>query len=90
MPTPKPPRARTSTPPSEGKQKIRVVGEITRTGECVVLRDENAITWTIAGEKTAQLQVGDRVRVTGAPDLGTTGCGGPLVRATDITVTSKQ
>lgn len=86
-PTGQPPKTtKTTVPPSEGKQKIRVVGEITSIGDCVVLRDDNDITWTLTGEKTLQLRVGDRVQVTGAPDLTATGCGGPLVAATTITV----
>ncbi|WP_110241785.1 DUF5818 domain-containing protein [Nocardioides gilvus] len=82
-----PTRSRTWTPPSEGKQKIRVSGEIIRTGDCVVVRDDNSITWTLTGDQTKDLEVGDRVRVTGAPDLGAKACGGPLVRTTSVTVT---
>ncbi|WP_165355081.1 DUF5818 domain-containing protein [Nocardioides oleivorans] len=74
----------TTTPPSEGLQKTRIVGEVVEDGDCVVVRDDNATTWTIAGDGAADLVVGDRVAVTGAPDLAATGCGGPLVRATSI------
>lgn len=76
-----------TVPPSEGQQKIRVVGEITSVGDCVVVRDDNAITWTISGKGAGSLAEGDRVQVTGAPDLRATGCGGPLVIATTVTVT---
>ncbi|GAA1912317.1 hypothetical protein [Nocardioides hwasunensis] len=80
------PSAGATTPPSEGLQKIRVVGEVVQTGDCVVVRDDNATTWTIEGEGADGLSPGDRVSVTGAPDLTATGCGGPLVRARTISV----
>ncbi|NYE38941.1 hypothetical protein F4692_004096 [Nocardioides cavernae] len=73
-----------TTPPSEGLQKVRVVGVVERTGDCVVVRDDNDITWTIAGADAKDLPAGERVAVTGAPDLAATGCGGPLVRATSV------
>jgi hypothetical protein len=75
-----------TTPPSEGEEKIRVVGQVAEIGDCVVVRDDNEITWTITGEHVDELRLHDRVQVTGAPDLTATGCGGPLVQATDVTV----
>jgi len=75
-----------TTPPSEALEKIRIVGEVVSTGDCVVVRDDNAITWTITGGGAARLDRGARVRVTGAPDLRAEGCGGPLVRAVTIVV----
>ena len=80
------PTSSTTTPPSEGLEKIRVVGEVVQVGDCVVVRDDNATTWTVAGEQSAELRMGSRVQVTGAPDLTATGCGGPLVLAAAITV----
>ena len=86
-PTPSPSPSRGSTtPPSEAMEKIRVVGVVVSTGDCVVLRDDNGITWTVTGSGTAQLEAGVRVRVTGTPDLRAEGCGGPLVRAAAIAV----
>lgn len=80
---------RMPTPPSEALQKIRVVGEVISIGDCVVLRDDNDITWTIQHVLDAgpsrELSLGDRIQVTGAPNVATTGCGGPIVRATTIT-----
>lgn len=75
-----------TTPPSEALQKIRVVGEVVEVGDCVVVRDDNAITWTITGEPAGALVLGDRVQVSGAPDLVAEGCGGPVVVAARVTV----
>ena len=75
-----------TTPPSEGLQKVRVVGEVVEVGDCVVVRDDNDITWTIAAGPAVDLVRGDRVQVTGVPDLSGTGCGGPVVTATRVTV----
>ncbi|PKH42212.1 hypothetical protein [Nocardioides alpinus] len=80
------PSTGTTTPPSEGLQKVRVVGQVVEDGDCVVVRDDNDITWTIAGELAAELVRHDRVQVTGAPDLRATGCGGPVVTATSVRV----
>ena len=80
------PTTGTTTPPSEGLQKVRVVGQVVEEGDCVVVRDDNRITWTIAGDLAADLVLHDRVQVTGAPDLGATGCGGPIVTATSVRV----
>ena len=80
------PTAGTTTPPSEGLQKVRVVGQVVKDGDCVVVRDDNLITWTIAGDLAADLVLHDRVQVTGAPDLRATGCGGPIVTATSVRV----
>jgi hypothetical protein len=63
---------------------VRVVGEVVQVGDCVVVRDDNDITWTISGELATDLEIGDRVQVTGAPDLAALGCGGPVVRAVRI------
>jgi hypothetical protein len=78
------PTAGTTTPPSEGLQKVRVVGEVVEVGDCVVVRDDNAITWTITGKLAPDLVSGDRVAVTGAPDLAALGCGGPVVVAATV------
>lgn len=80
------PSTGTTTPPSEGLQKVRVVGEVVEVGDCVVVRDDNAITWTIVGDLAASLAKGERVQVTGAPDLTAEGCGGPVVRVVRVTV----
>lgn len=80
------PSTSTTTPPSEGLEKIRVVGEVVEVGDCVVVRDDNDLTWTIAGDLAPDLVSGDRVQVAGAPDLAAEGCGGPIVLATRITV----
>jgi hypothetical protein len=85
-PTATEPTASTTTPPSEGLEKIRVVGEVVQVGDCVVVRDDNATTWTVTGEQSGKLRMGSRVQVTGAPDLTATGCGGPVVLAATITV----
>ncbi|MDZ5661320.1 hypothetical protein SFC79_06030 [Nocardioides sp. S-58] len=85
-PPPTEPTAGTTTPPSEGLEKVRVVGEVVQVGDCVVVRDDNAITWTITGPPAADLVAGDRVAVTGAPDLVATGCGGPVVEASVVRV----
>ncbi|WP_210650946.1 hypothetical protein [Nocardioides sp. SYSU D00065] len=76
----------TTVPPSEGLEKVRVVGEVAQVGNCTVVEDDNAITWTITGDRAASLEVGDRVQVTGTPDLVALGCGGPVVRASVVTV----
>jgi hypothetical protein len=73
-----------TVPPSGALQKVRVVGEVVQVGDCVVVEDDNAVTWTISG--ATGLVVGDRVTVTGTPDLTATGCGGPLVDAVRVTV----
>lgn len=92
-PTREPPSAPTgqptrkpTVPPSGALQKVRVVGEVVQVGDCVVVEDDNATTWTITGDRARELVAGDRVAVTGTPDLTATGCGGPLVQATRITV----
>lgn len=73
-----------TVPPSGALQKMRVVGEVVQVGDCVVVEDDNAVTWTISG--ATGLVVGERVAVTGTPDLTATGCGGPLVDAVRVTV----
>lgn len=83
-PTPTPTDAPT-TPPSDAAQKIRVVGEVVQDGDCVAVEDDGGTTWTIAGEAAAGLSVGDRIQVTGIPDLAATGCAGPLVEALRVT-----
>ena len=75
-----------TTPPSEGKEKIRVVGQVAEIGDCVVVRDDNDITWTVTGEHAGELRLHDRVQLSGAPDLAALGCGGPVVQAVDVTV----
>lgn len=80
------PSTGTTTPPSEGLQKVRVVGEVVEVGDCVVVRDDNALTWTIVGDLAPSLAKGERVQVTGAPDLTAEGCGGPVVRAVRVAV----
>lgn len=85
-PTSPAPTTTTTTPPSEGLEKVRVVGEVRETGDCVVVEDDDATTWTITGDLAAGLAPGDRVQVTGTPDLVATGCGGPVVQATVVTV----
>jgi len=80
------PTTGTTTPPSEALQKVRVVGEVVLIGDCLAVRDDNAITWTITGGPAADLVPGDRVAVTGAPDLAATGCAGPVVRARVVRV----
>lgn len=75
-----------TTPPSEGRQKVRVVGQVIQDGDCVVVEDDNGTTWTIGGPYAAEATLHARVQVTGAPDLTATGCGGPLIRATTVTV----
>ncbi len=80
------PSTAVTTPPSEALQKVRVVGEVIEVGDCVVVEDDNAITWTITGERSGELELGARVQVTGTPDLRTQGCGGPIVRARTIVV----
>ncbi|MGN0064846.1 MAG: hypothetical protein ACI379_11435, partial [Nocardioides sp.] len=74
-----------TTPPSGPAQKVRVTGEVVRTGDCVVVRDSNGITWTVQGAGAEKLTEGESVLVVGAPDLTATGCEGSLVRATRIT-----
>jgi len=76
----------TTVPPSEGLEKVRVVGELVQVGDCTVVEDDNAITWTITGDRAAGLEAGDRVQVTGTPDLTALGCGGPVVRASVVAV----
>lgn len=85
-PTPTPDPTTTTTPPSGALERIRVVGEVVSGGDCVVVRDDNGITWTVTGEGAEKLASGARVQVTGTPDLRATGCGGPLVTARTITV----
>lgn len=80
------PTAEPTTPPSEALQKVRVVGEVIEDGDCVLVRDDNAITWTITGDLASDLVVGDRVQVTGSPDLVALGCGGSVVIAARVTV----
>lgn len=85
-PTTPAPTSSTTTPPSEGLEKIRVVGQVIEDGDCVVVRDDNQITWTITGGPADELVLHDRVQVTGAPDLAAEGCGGPVVVATSVKV----
>ena len=85
QPSPTPSTSAT-TPPSEGLQKVRVVGRVVQVGDCVVVRDDNGITWTISGGLAAELVLDDRVQVSGAPDLRATGCGGPVVEARSVAV----
>lgn len=85
VPPTKPPTG-AITPPSGALQKIRVIGDVVEVGDCVVVRDDNDTTWTIAGDLASDLVVGDRVQVTGAPDLVALGCGGPVVKASVVTV----
>lgn len=83
-PTPSPsasPSSPATTPPSGALDKVRVVGRVVRADDCVVVEDDNATTWTIGGPLGDGLEVGERVQVTGTPDLTATGCGGPLVEA---------
>lgn len=80
------PSSSPTTPPSEALQKIRVAGEVVEVGDCVVVRDDHTITWTITGDLAADLVLGDRVQVTGTPDLVTLGCGGSVVTAARVTV----
>lgn len=80
------PTSSPTTPPSEALQKLRVVGQVVETGECVVVRDDNDITWTITGERASDLVLNDRVQVSGKPDIRAEGCGGPLVRAVSVRV----
>lgn len=75
------PSSPATTPPSGALDKVRVVGRVVRADDCVVVEDDNATTWTIGGPLGDGLEVGDRVQVTGTPDLTATGCGGPLVEA---------
>ena len=75
-----------TTPPSGALEKVRVVGEVVEVGDCVVVRDDNDTTWTIAGDLASTLVTGDRVQVTGAPDLVATGCGGPVIKAARVAV----
>ncbi len=84
--TPPGPSGSATTPPSEGLEKLRVDGEVVQVGDCVVVEDDNATTWTIIGEQAGGLVLGARVQVTGAPDLTALGCGGPVVRASRIAV----
>ena len=81
-----PPTTPPTTPPSGQLAKVRVVGEVIGTGDCVVVRDDNQITWTITGPKASSLVLHDRVQVTGTPDLRALGCGGPVVQAVVTTV----
>jgi hypothetical protein len=78
-----------TVPPSGALQKVRVVGVVVQVGDCVVVEDDNATTWTITGDRSRDLVEGDRVAVTGTPDLTATGCGGPLVQATRIRVVDR-
>lgn len=83
-PTPSPsasPSSPATKPPGGALDKVRVVGRVVRADDCVVVEDDNATTWTIGGPLGDGLEVGDRVQVTGTPDLTATGCGGPLVEA---------
>lgn len=75
-----------TTPPSEGLQKVRVVGQVVQDGDCVVVEDDNGTTWTIGGPHAGEATLHARVQVTGAPDLTATGCGGPLIEAVTVTV----
>ena len=84
--TPTEPTGGVTTPPSEGMERIRVVGQVVEVGDCVVVRDDNRITWTVGGDLAGELVLHDRVDVTGAPDLRATGCGGPLVGAVSVRV----
>lgn len=92
-PTSSPSSSPTSSPstppstPSEAMQKVRVVGVVVQDGDCVAVEDDNGTTWTIAGEPAAGLRVGDRVQVTGAPNIAATGCAGPLIEASRVTTT---
>jgi hypothetical protein len=81
-----PPASPRTTPPSEALQKVRVVGELVSVGECVSVRDDNGITWTLRGGAMDGLSLGERVQVTGAPDLSGDGCGGPLVKVQALRV----
>lgn len=80
------PDGQQTTPPSEGLQKTRVVGQVAQIGDCVVVRDDNGTTWTITGPLSADLVLDDRVGVTGTPDIAAMGCGGPVVQASRIDV----
>lgn len=80
------PTASPTTPPSEGLEKLRVVGEVVGVGDCVVVRDDHGTTWTVTGDDVEKLVLHDRVQATGTPDLTATGCGGPLVAVTRLTV----
>jgi hypothetical protein len=74
--------------PSEALEKVRVVGEVVQDGDCVAVEDDNGTTWTIAGEAAAGLVAGDRVQVTGTPDIAAMGCAGPLLKVTRVTPAS--
>lgn len=80
------PDGQQTTPPSEGLQKTRVVGQVAEIGDCVVVRDDNGTTWTITGPLAADLVLDDRVGVTGTPNIAAMGCGGPVVEASRIDV----
>ena len=75
-------------PPSEALEKVRIVGEVVQDDDCVAVEDDNGTTWTIAGDAASGLRVGDRVQVTGTPDIAAMGCAGPLVKATRVTSAS--
>ena len=79
-------RTSPTTPPSEALQKVRVTGQVIQDGDCVVVEDDNGITWTIAGDLAADLELRARVQVSGTPDLTATGCGGPLIHAVTVRV----
>ena len=81
-----PPASPPTTPPSEALQKVRVVGELVSVGECVAVRDDNGITWTLRGAALDGLSMGERVQVTGAPDLSGDSCGGPVVKVQALRV----
>lgn len=80
------PDGQQTTPPSEGLQKTRVVGQVAEIGDCVVVRDDNGTTWTITGPLATDLVLDDRVGVTGTPNIAAMGCGGPVVEASRIDV----
>ncbi|WP_162799366.1 hypothetical protein [Nocardioides sp. 616] len=56
----------------------------------MAIRDANAISWTLRGARTEGLAVGDRVQVTGAPDLRGEGCGGPVVVVDALKVLDRE
>ncbi|MBS2940278.1 hypothetical protein KDN32_21290 [Nocardioides sp. J2M5] len=79
------PTASPTKPPSEGLEKLRVVGLVVEVGDCVVVRDDNGTTWTMTGDRAGDLTLDERVQVTGTPQLAATGCGGPPVEVSRFT-----
>ena len=43
------------------------MGTVVSVDECAELVDDNGVTWSLLGTRTAELEKGQRVQVTGLP-----------------------